>query len=103
MGLLIDSAPCCVARQRSGQRKARLIAVPLSVVALLLIAPLLTRGNATRTVALPDDICVMAPPQAYDPASARAMLVARAIPDDARCPVCGMYPARAGMGSAVDL
>lgn len=84
-------------RQRSS---ARLITAALSLAALLLVALLLTRASATKIGALPDDICVMAPPQAYDPASGQAMLAARAIPKDARCPVCGMYPARAPQWAA---
>ncbi|MHB8948300.1 MAG: nitrous oxide reductase accessory protein NosL [Rhodoferax sp.] len=64
------------------------------MAALVLVALLLTRPSVTKIGAVPNDICVMAPPQAYDPASAQAMLAARAIPKDARCPVCGMYPAR---------
>lgn len=46
-----------------------------------------------------DDICVVPPTtrpsaQAYDPASGRGIHEARPIPTDARCAVCGMYPAR---------
>ncbi|WP_461501570.1 nitrous oxide reductase accessory protein NosL [Rhodoferax sp.] len=78
-------------RQRT---RAFVIAAALSVAALVLVALLLTRPSVTKIGAVPNDICVMAPPQAYDPASAQAMLAARAIPKDARCPVCGMYPAR---------
>lgn len=50
-----------------------------------------------QTGALPvpgDDICIVAPPHAYDPASGLAMTAAREVPAQARCPVCGMYPAR---------
>ena len=46
-----------------------------------------------------EDVCIVAPtrvtpPHAFDPASGLAMYDARPIPTDARCPVCGMYPAR---------
>lgn len=46
-----------------------------------------------------EDICVVAPsrvipPHAYDPGSGLGMYDARPVPADARCPVCGMYPAR---------
>ncbi len=78
----------------------RLIAAALSLAALLLVALLLTRASATKIGTVPDDICVMAPPQSYDPASGQAMLAARAVPNDARCPVCGMYPARAPQWAA---
>lgn len=40
------------------------------------------------------DFCVVAPPIPYDPASGLALSAARSVPTDARCPVCGMYPAR---------
>lgn len=46
-----------------------------------------------------EDICVVTPTRAvqahpYDPASGLGKYDARPIPADARCPVCGMYPAR---------
>jgi len=57
------------------------------------------RGNgATPSTALPgpgDDVCIVAPPTPYDPASGLPLAAAREVPTDARCPVCGMYPARA--------
>jgi len=43
----------------------------------------------------PQDICLVAPPLPYDPASGLALLAPRPVPVDARCPVCGMFPARA--------
>ena len=43
---------------------------------------------------LPDDVCVVAPPTPYDPTSGLPPNAAREVPLDARCPVCGMYPAR---------
>ena len=46
--------------------------------------------------ALPEpDVCIVAPPTPYDPASGLPVMTARPVPPDARCPVCGMYPARA--------
>lgn len=41
-----------------------------------------------------NDFCVVAPATPYDAASGLPMLAPKAVPDDARCPVCGMYPAR---------
>jgi len=41
-----------------------------------------------------NDLCIVAPATPYDPASGLEMLDPRAIPAAARCPVCGMYPAR---------
>lgn len=42
-----------------------------------------------------DDVCLVAPPTPYDPASGLPATAARAVPAEARCPVCGMFPARA--------
>ena len=42
-----------------------------------------------------DDVCIVAPPTPYNPASGQALAAAREVPAEARCPVCGMYPARA--------
>ena len=50
--------------------------------------------------ALPDDVCVVAPPTPFDPASGQRLEAPRAIPTDARCPVCGMYPARSAEWAA---
>lgn len=44
--------------------------------------------------AAPQDVCIVAPPLPYDPASGLALHAPRPVPLDARCPVCGMYPAR---------
>ena len=41
-----------------------------------------------------NDFCVVAPATPYEAASGLPMLAPKAVPDDARCPVCGMYPAR---------
>jgi len=46
------------------------------------------------------DVCLVAPPSAYDPASGLPPEAARAVPPGARCPVCGMYPARAPQWAA---
>lgn len=42
-----------------------------------------------------DDVCVVAPPTPYDTTSGQPLTAPRGVPVDARCPVCGMYPARA--------
>lgn len=39
-------------------------------------------------------MCIFAPALPYDPASGVAPGMPRPVPADARCPVCGMYPAR---------
>ncbi|MBK8666376.1 MAG: nitrous oxide reductase accessory protein NosL [Burkholderiales bacterium] len=51
------------------------------------------RGRDHESIAA-DDYCVVAPPTPYDPASGLSLAAPRALPADARCPVCGMYPAR---------
>lgn len=68
-------------------------------VALLIAsgaALLLPTGSDTVRDADPfmDGMCVVAPVTPYDPASGLDLLAARAVPAGARCPVCGMYPAR---------
>lgn len=47
-----------------------------------------------RPVEAPVDVCLVAPPTPFDAASGLALLAPRDVPTDARCPVCGMYPAR---------
>ena len=42
----------------------------------------------------PEDVCIVAPPTPYDPASGMPPTAARPVPTQARCPVCGMFPAR---------
>lgn len=41
-----------------------------------------------------EDVCIVAPATPWDPASGIARFEPRPIPAEARCPVCGMYPAR---------
>ena len=45
-------------------------------------------------LAVTDDYCVVAPLLTFDPAWGIALLAPRAVPPDARCPVCGMFPSR---------
>lgn len=55
----------------------------------------LVSGRSVRAVAAPeDDICIVAPTFAYDPSTGRAPGAPREVPPEARCPVCGMFPAR---------
>jgi copper chaperone NosL len=39
-------------------------------------------------------VCIVAPPTPYNPAGGKPLAAAREVPAEARCPVCGMYPAR---------
>lgn len=52
------------------------------------------RQNAVPADTAIDDVCIVAPTFAFDPASGRAPTAPREVPDTARCPVCGMFPAR---------
>lgn len=72
-----------------------LMALGLGLLALTLIALVLERDTILTPAALPNDVCFVAAPQRYDPASGLSLLAPRQVPADARCPVCGMYPARA--------
>ncbi|MFZ3127428.1 MAG: nitrous oxide reductase accessory protein NosL [Rhodoferax sp.] len=70
----------------------------LGLVFFCVAAGVLLLGDGVRTrplVATPEDVCLVAPPTRYDPASGIALHAARSVPPDARCPVCGMFPARA--------
>ncbi len=55
---------------------------------------LVWRQSAMPAAAEIDDVCIVAPTFAYDPASGLAPTAAREVPATARCPVCGMFPAR---------
>lgn len=44
--------------------------------------------------AISNEVCIVAPATPPDPASALPLIAPRAVPAEARCPVCGMYPAR---------
>lgn len=60
-------------------------------------APSTTRTSMSKQdieALIAGDYCVFAPATPYDPASGLDRLAPRAAPADARCPVCGMYPAR---------
>lgn len=75
---------------------ARLLSLGAAAFAIAVTIALLPPGS--RTIRKPeppmDDFCVVAPATPYDPASGLAMDEPRPIPAEARCPVCGMYPAR---------
>lgn len=50
--------------------------------------------HRTDHLVVTDELCIVAPTFAYDPASGLSPSAPREVPADARCPVCGMYPAR---------
>lgn len=75
----------------------KLLAIAVALGALAVAgAQLLPREQPpTRPVEhVENDLCIVAPATPYDPASGLDMLDPRPIPAEARCPVCGMYPAR---------
>lgn len=69
-------------------------------VTVLLVAALAAgmaaraRPGAVAGVAPTDDVCLVAPSLAYDPERGLDRFAARPVPPEARCPVCGMFPAR---------
>ncbi|MDZ7584465.1 MAG: nitrous oxide reductase accessory protein NosL [Thiobacillus sp.] len=69
-----------------------MLAIAVAVAAVVLLP------HGERAASDPDlvtnELCIVAPATPYDPASGLAMLAPRPIPAAARCPVCGMYPAR---------
>ena len=79
------------------RRRAWLGAAGTAAVAAGLSATwLLSRGRWPWQSAAEDplDFCVTSPAVAHDARSGLAPDVPRPVPADARCPVCGMYPAR---------
>jgi nitrous oxide reductase accessory protein NosL len=73
-----------------------LFAAGVALLAASGAALLLPQGSDVVRDADPvvDEMCVVAPATPYDPASGLDLLAPRAVPAGARCPVCGMYPAR---------
>lgn len=68
------------------------------VVSAIAITAYLLRASGKPVASNPDqvtnELCIVAPATPYDATSSLAMLAPKSIPADARCPVCGMYPAR---------
>ncbi|MDP2448938.1 nitrous oxide reductase accessory protein NosL [Polaromonas sp.] len=60
----------------------------------LLLAPWRSQPSHEAVLVETDEICVVAPPVPHDPKSGLGLHAPRPVPADARCPVCGMYPAR---------
>lgn len=78
---------------------AGLGASALAAAAVWTLYPPKAEQRAT-VQAPPDDVCVVAPPTPFDPASGQPLEAPRAIPAGARCPVCGMFPARSSEWAA---
>lgn len=75
-------------------RRRWLLAASAGSLAVAMAAFGWTRRRGIRTDPAQADLCVIAPTHPYDPASGLSPRAARPVPADARCPVCGMYPAR---------
>lgn len=76
---------------------AKLLPLGGIVFTVVIAAVLLLPRDKPAVQSLDDitnDLCIVAPATPYDPDSGLDMLDPRPVPDDARCPVCGMYPAR---------
>ncbi|MEK8051956.1 nitrous oxide reductase accessory protein NosL [Ideonella sp. DXS22W] len=59
------------------------------------------RSAPARGAPVPaDEVCFFAPALPFDPASGQPRLAPRPVPAQARCPVCGMFPARAAAWAA---
>lgn len=70
------------------------LALALALAALWALPTIRNLLMPVEESALSPDVCLIAPPTPYNPASGRPLTAPRAVPADARCPVCGMYPAR---------
>ena len=64
-----------------------------AAIAAVLLLPQDTQTSRNLD-SIDNELCIVAPASPYDPASGLAMFEARPVPAAARCPVCGMYPAR---------
>lgn len=68
--------------------------VLLLVVALALVWLWRNHRTAQAAATLEDEYCVVAPPTPFNASWGVGPKEPRPIPKDARCPVCGMFPAR---------
>jgi copper chaperone NosL len=79
---------------RPGLRQCGWVGLTLLSAALLVkLLPWQDTSAANRRAAI-GEVCIVAPATPYDPAWGIGLHAPRTIPLDARCPVCGMYPAR---------
>lgn len=75
-------------------RRRLLVTASLASAAVLTARAWSSRAPAARFDPSAE-LCVSAPPFPYDAASGLPPEAPRPVPQSARCPVCGMYPARA--------
>ena len=86
------------AMQTAGLHRRRWLWVCGGLCTAGLMGALATRRRwwpaAAAVPEIEPEVCVVAPPLPHDPASGLALHAPRPVPADARCPVCGMFPAR---------
>lgn len=75
-------------------RRQWLVSGCLAVGAVAAVVVLRKTSGDARLLAATSDYCVVAPLRAFDADSGVGLLAPRPVPVDARCPVCGMFPAR---------
>lgn len=80
--------------QRPRSRRALLLLALVGLLAAAAVGGWRSHRAAQAAAAVEDEYCVVAPPTPFDAAWGVGLLEARPIPPDARCPVCGMFPAR---------
>lgn len=67
-------------------------ATVLAIAAYAFLPP--GRQAGLNAASFTNELCIVAPATPYDASSGLAMRAPKSIPADARCPICGMYPAR---------
>lgn len=85
-----------LSRHKPVQALGMLVLAAMVLGALLAAwsVPVVRNALAGTSPDMAPDVCVVAPPTPCDPASGLPLTAPRVVPADARCPVCGMYPAR---------
>lgn len=81
-------SPAVLNRRQAWLRMALAGTAPLAAGGLYRLA------RQAPAAAPPDDVCIVAPTFAWDDHGGGDMRAPRTVPDEARCPVCGMFPAR---------
>ncbi len=69
------------------------VVTAIAIAAAYLLLPLGKQAGDSADL-VENELCIVAPATLYDPASGQPLHAAKSIPLDARCPICGMYPAR---------
>lgn len=74
---------------------ARLVAISLALMCAMAALWWMPVPPVGQAVAFDpsEEVCIVAPPTPFDASTGLALDAPRAVPPDARCPVCGMFPA----------